>query len=267
MSTFGYLNYIKVGHGIQVSANGDLQTKAGGITIEWNAVTAASVDAEIRPNGELVNTNFLSSASPADDFVNAGEKYIRYGTVMCRISGGTSDGKFAPYGSTSGLGGGTLLTSRGNMYILNETVHDTDYHSDHGGTAFSGGLVWKNRLVVNFANIQTITINATGGTFTVTYKGQTTGALAYNITAANLQAALVALTTIGTGNATVTLSGSVYTITLAAALGVPATLTTDASSLTGGTQTATVGTPTGTLAGPTQTEFETAFPNIRYVAD
>src|SRR3981081_3618983 len=49
---------------------------------------------------------------------------------------------------------------------------------------------------------QTVTITGapTGGTFTLTYSGQTTTALAYNAPAAAVQGALVALSNIGTGN-------------------------------------------------------------------
>ena len=42
--------------------------------------------------------------------------------------------------------------------------------------------------------------NATGGTFTLTFKGQTTAPLAYNATAAQVDAALEALSTVGTDN-------------------------------------------------------------------
>ena len=268
MSSYGYKEIQKFGQGIQCLANRDNASwKAGGVTIFWDAITAEASDREIRPAGETVNTNFLSSASPADDYVYAGEKYIRWGTVLCRISGGSAAGKFAPYGSTT-IGGGTLLKTRGNMYIVNQSVHDNDYNSDHvPGGVFEAGLVYKNTVKVNYATVQTITINATGGTFTVTYKGQTTGAQAYNVSAANLQTALQGLSTIGSGNATVSLSGSVYTITLTDTLGVHELFTTNAASLTGGTQTAAVAAAADTLAGPTVAEFEAAFPEVRYVAD
>lgn len=265
MSTYGRNVYDKVGFSIAVSADGAPISKVGGITVEWGAVAAAVADYEVRANGEAVDTNFLSNASPADDYVTAGQKYIRWGTVMCKIIGGTSAGKYAPYGSSSGLGGGTLSTARGDMFILNHSIHEDDYNSDHPH-AILGGLVWKNRLLVNFAKQQTITIDATGGTFTVSYKGQTTAAQAYNVSAANLQTALVGLSTIGTGNATVSLNGAVYTITLADALGVHELLTTDPASLTGGGQTALVGVTSGSVYGPTPTEFEAAFPRISYVA-
>ena len=53
---------------------------------------------------------------------------------------------------------------------------------------------------------QTISVDATGGTFTLTFGGQTTSALAFDATGAVVQAALEALSSIGSGN--VTVSGS-----------------------------------------------------------
>ena len=51
---------------------------------------------------------------------------------------------------------------------------------------------------------QRIIIDATGGTFTLTFGGQTTSALAFDVTAAGVQTALRALSSIGDGNVTVT---------------------------------------------------------------
>lgn len=48
----------------------------------------------------------------------------------------------------------------------------------------------------------------TAGTFTLTYNGSTTSALAYNASAATIQSALEGLSTIGTGNVTVTASST-----------------------------------------------------------
>jgi hypothetical protein len=96
--------------------------------------------------------------------------------------------------------------------------------------------------------------SAAAGTFTVTYDGQTTSALAYNTTSTALQAALQALPAIGSGNVTVTgPSSQVYTITFAGALaGTPVgVLTAAATGLTGGalaiTQTTAGQTATGTF--------------------
>jgi hypothetical protein len=54
------------------------------------------------------------------------------------------------------------------------------------------------------AQTVTITGSPTGGTFTLTFGGQTTAGIAYNAVASAVQSALVALTSIGTGNVTVT---------------------------------------------------------------
>jgi len=267
MSNYGYNVIERVGMGISVSADGCPQVKAGGITIAFSLITAVAADGEVRPEGETVDTNFLSNNSPADDYVYAGEKFIRYGTIMSRISGGTSAGKFVPYGTTP-VGGGTLLKTPGDMYVLNRSVHDYNYSSDHDGQAMDGGLWYRNRIQVNYGTVQTLTIDATGGTFTLAYKGSApTSAIAENAAAATVQTALEGLTTIGTGNVTVTGSaGGPYTITLSDALGVHQLLTPDFSSLTGGTASSIVAAA-DTTSGPTLTEFLAAFPNVRFVND
>jgi hypothetical protein len=48
--------------------------------------------------------------------------------------------------------------------------------------------------------VQTVSIDATGGTFTLTYSGQVTGLLAFDLTAADLRRELEALGRIGAGN-------------------------------------------------------------------
>jgi len=91
----------------------------------------------------------------------------------------------------------------------------------------------------------TIAIAATGGTFTITYAGQTTAAIAWNASAATVLAALVALSNVASGDLTVTLAGTTYTITATdsgAFANTDVTVTTSAASLTGGAGTATVAT-------------------------
>lgn len=88
------------------------------------------------------------------------------------------------------------------------------------------------------SEVQTVTITGTptGGTFTLTYSGQTTAAIAYNAAASAVQAALVALSNIAPGDVTVSGSaGGPYTVTFAAALGNVAQMTADGTALTGGT--------------------------------
>ena len=82
---------------------------------------------------------------------------------------------------------------------------------------------------------------ATGGTYTLTWRGQTTSAIAYNASAATIQSALEALSTVGAGN--VSVAGSSLTSTYAmgiqftgAALPSPVgstALTVDTASFTG----------------------------------
>lgn len=85
--------------------------------------------------------------------------------------------------------------------------------------------------------IQTVTLvgTVTGGTFRMTYDGQSTSALAYNASAATVDAALEALSTIGTGNVAVTGSaGGPYTVTFGGTLDLTQLMQMSATdSLTG----------------------------------
>jgi len=99
------------------------------------------------------------------------------------------------------------------------------------------------------AQTVTITGTPTGGTFTLTFKAQTTAGIAYNAAASAVQTALAALSTVGSGNVTVTGSaGGPYTVTFAGTLAhtdVPA-MTTSGAGLTGGSSPASaVTTATG----------------------
>jgi hypothetical protein len=98
-----------------------------------------------------------------------------------------------------------------------------------------------------------ITGNPTGGTFTLTFGNQTTGAIAFNATAAQVQAALAALSNIGPGNIACSggpLPAASVTITFAGTLAFAAQLpiTAGTVSLTGGTNPAPALTHTTTRA-------------------
>jgi len=69
-----------------------------------------------------------------------------------------------------------------------------------------GDAVTQNTHIGPWNEKQTVTITGTptGGTFTLTYSGQTTAGIAYNANAATVQAALEALSNIGVGDVTVT---------------------------------------------------------------
>lgn len=93
------------------------------------------------------------------------------------------------------------------------------------------------------AEIQTLTVDASGGTYTITFNGETTSALAYNATANTVQNAMEALAHVGVGDVIVTGGvgaaggGTPYTFTWAVAKGNVSTPTTT-TSLTGGASTA-----------------------------
>lgn len=99
---------------------------------------------------------------------------------------------------------------------------------------------------------QTVTLGGTvtGGTFTLTYAGQTTAGIAYNATSSAVQAALEALSNIAPGDITVGGSaGGPWTVTFAARLGDVAQMTGSAAGLTGTAPTVTVTTTTGGQTG------------------
>lgn len=104
--------------------------------------------------------------------------------------------------------------------------------------------------------VQTVTITGspTGGTFTLTYAGQTTSAIAYNATATAVKNALGALSTVGgTGNVSVSGSaGGPYTVTFQGTLSGTdiAAMTASGAGLTGGSSPS-VAIATATAGGAT----------------
>lgn len=99
----------------------------------------------------------------------------------------------------------------------------------------------------NKNELQSIVVDATGGTFTLTYSGQTTAAIAYNASAATVKAGLEALSNIDVGD--VSCSGGVLATSPVVvefkgqfAGANVAAMTSNSASLTGATHTATVST-------------------------
>ncbi len=111
-----------------------------------------------------------------------------------------------------------------------------------------GVLVVLNVTEVTDATneVQSLLVDATAGTYTLTFGADTTGALAYNADAATVETALRALTSVGGANVSVAPAGPGMTITFNGALAAQnvAQITADSSSLTGNTATASVITTT-----------------------
>jgi hypothetical protein len=116
--------------------------------------------------------------------------------------------------------------------------------------------------------IQTIAITGTptGGTFTLTYSGQTTAAIPYNATAAQVSAALQALSNLTVDNITAAggpLPGTSVTVQFSIGFGVDAALMTAAGSFTGGSSPA-VAVTTTTAPSTTATVNSISIPEQVY---
>lgn len=127
MGTYGPGAIEKVGRIVQVSADGYPEMKAGGVTIDWDTIAAVGADTELS-DGTVVK---------------AGDKYIRYGTIVAKI---TASGKYGP-SKTDAVDGRQTLT-RGECFIVNETVLKSSLGSDHPAV-FEGGKAWLARLLTN----------------------------------------------------------------------------------------------------------------------
>ncbi|MFF1298150.1 MULTISPECIES: hypothetical protein [unclassified Streptomyces] len=105
------------------------------------------------------------------------------------------------------------------------------------GKLTASGLWAPYNAVSNEVQTLTVTGSPTGGTFTITWSGQTTTALAYNATAAQVQAALEALSNIAPGDVVVTgNAGGPWTLTWGGTqLGENVAAPTTTESFTGGT--------------------------------
>lgn len=140
MSSFEQYSLGNVGSGISVTADGSPGAKVGGVTIVWASVPTVAA-----------NRTFKDS-----DLVEAGEKFIRYGTLVCRITAAadaTEIGKFAPFdgtgAATSYADDATRAVSlvEGDVFIVNRSVHQDDPKSDHL-EVIDEGRVYKRRLLV-----------------------------------------------------------------------------------------------------------------------
>jgi hypothetical protein len=106
---------------------------AGGITIDWATVAAVGTD--------------TVTSTPEGITVKAGQKFLRYGQVLTKI---TASGKWGPY--DPGAADGRQTLARGNVCVLNETLLEngilgfTNRQTNHP-LVFVGGLAFKARLL------------------------------------------------------------------------------------------------------------------------
>lgn len=243
-NSYGQRQLGNVGRSIQLLANNTgTRWKAGALTIDWDTVTAAPADVALE-DGILIS---------------AGDKYLRYGQVVVPI---TASGKYGPY-DTGASDGREAAPVRGTTFLINETVLESDPDSDHPG-GLEAGRVWRDRLMVVDGYSANITIDATGGFFKLIYNGQTTADIDWNASAADVQAALEALSNVAPGDVLVGKNDMTYTITFQPDISVVPPFTSS-DTLTGGAGTVTVTTNFTTAQTPTVALFEAALPGILYV--
>jgi hypothetical protein len=145
----------------------------------------------------------------------------------------------------------------GDVYVTDQGNRRVDQYDSNGNFIRSFG---KDVITTGFPGnsleasaVQTLTVTATGGKYKLKFGGQETTELAFNATAADVQTALQGLSSIGTGNATLTeTSAGVFKITFAGNLAnnpepLIATESGPGEPLTGGTATL-VNTTTGSNA-------------------
>lgn len=101
-----------------------------------------------------------------------------------------------------------LTNGKGTLDTL--IIDDSKYDLNTVGVLTSSSVTGLSTKQVN--EIQTIVVDATEGTFQLSFGGKNTGDLAYNISAAKLDEALEQLDTIGLGNVAVTQNDDVYVV-------------------------------------------------------
>lgn len=180
--------------------------------------------------------------APALELFNAGQ-YIRLDPSTGQFAKGNAtslaeigDGYFAGNSATyvgepvTGYKHPCIFDVGDALSALN--FGDKVYVSATDGTFSDANVAAREKQTV------TITGTPTGGTFTLTFGGQTTGTIAYNAAAATVEAALELLSTIGQGNVQVTgNAGGPYTVEFVGQLqnSNVADMTASGAGLTGGT--------------------------------
>jgi hypothetical protein len=239
MPTYGRHTHGSTGTALMVSADGSPEWKAGGITIDWATVTAE-----------------LSDRTLGDGTViKAGAKGLELGTVLTEIA--LAEAQTITIDATGGD-----FTITGNSATTAALAYNASAATVQAAVRGLGGVL-ANVAVTKVRNRWTLTHTdgTDGGTFAlqVARNGVTrrTAALAWNITAANLTAALVALDNVGAAGATATGSdGGPYTLTFAAAslgevgVAVVDDLTTDGGVVEGGVVVAQAENPVYVISYP-----------------
>jgi trimeric autotransporter adhesin len=196
-------------------------------------------------NGTGGDDTIVIEASGTDNgsySINGGRGVLFSGVTQLAVNGGAGNdtltivnptgGLFAPSAGTTVNGGGQ---SGDALEVLGGAANNGTYAA--GATPDAGTLTHEN------SEVQQVTVGGSSGTFTLTFEGYTTGALAFNATAAQVATALNGLASIGGsfGVVGVTKVANVYTV----AFGGPTMVNANEPQMTSagaGGATATVST-------------------------
>jgi flagellar hook protein FlgE len=216
------------------------------VAIPANATTEVAVVGNLSADGSLpeTQTNVLTSNSAFTvNGANAGTTSLI--SALDQYTGATwADGTLTFSGTKPD---GTALSGASPSVDLTMPVTST--------TTLGDVLTWLNTddgtAAVNETQTVSIAGAPTGGTFTLTYDGQTTAAIAWNASSADVNTALEALSNIGAGNVTSTggaLPGTAVAVEFTGALAGQdvSLMTIDTTNLTGG---APVGSVAETTTG------------------
>jgi hypothetical protein len=160
---------------------------------------------------------------------------------------GTGAGQLASFSVGNGVGvnrsGSGSGVSAGDVYVVDRQNNRVQQFSSSGVfvRAFGWNVVASGGgNVAAVSEVQSVVVpGGATGTFTLTYQGKTTAPLAATATAAQVQTSLLALSSVGTGNVTVTggpAGTAAFTVTFAGALSnTPVEqITADSTNLVGG---------------------------------
>jgi hypothetical protein len=116
----------------RLDANGVLVTRSGAGTNGDPYIYSVTFNRNMGNVPQFTSTN---------DFAGGTTPTVTHATGTA----GTGNAKYGPY--DSGVTDGRQTLTRGECYILNETVLESESKSDHP-PVFEGGLVWADRLLV-----------------------------------------------------------------------------------------------------------------------
>lgn len=137
---YGVNDIATIGGGLRALADrASARWKAGGATIDWTTETAVSGSDVTLTDGTVIKI---------------GDKYLRYGTILTRI---TASGKFGK-ADTGASDGREIVTNavRGDAFVLDRTVVLSELgRSLIIGDLFDAGIAFRDHLNLGYSGAPT----------------------------------------------------------------------------------------------------------------